>query len=303
MFQADLGDPISCVYVNDFGCMAGTVQGKVMLYNFQDGQAEVLTAFSDEGVRGLYMDNEVAYATLMDLCKGWNMEPPHQQSISVNFRNWDRKNSQHVKHILQRGPWACVVFPMASTVMHIPRQEHHQRSLRLFDYGGTGSEVAPCDFDGETLVLVDRSAGTGPPIFRVVQLERNEHLEIEAMPKASMASVIRLWCGSYLVYSVDSSLLVYDYRDKELKATITGHRAEIVAVDTQDPEILATLARDASVKLWNGRTGQCMTTVHFEDAHYFMEYPYCLSVSGHRILVSADEGVFLTELEQTPAVP
>eukprot|EP00439_Symbiodinium_sp_Y106_P064757 s672_g10.t1 len=27
------------------------------------------------------------------------------------------------------------------------------------------------DFDGETLVLVDRSAGTGPPIFRVVQLE------------------------------------------------------------------------------------------------------------------------------------
>eukprot|EP00439_Symbiodinium_sp_Y106_P055851 s672_g7.t2 len=143
LFQADLGDPISCVYVNDFGCMAGTVQGKVMLYNFQDGQAEVLTAFSDEGVRGLYMDNEVAYATLMDLCKGWNMEPPHQQSISVNFRNWDRKNSQHVKHILQRGPWACVVFPMASTVMHIPRQEHHQRSLRLFDYGGTGSEVAP----------------------------------------------------------------------------------------------------------------------------------------------------------------
>ncbi|CAE7854947.1 FBXW7, partial [Symbiodinium necroappetens] len=148
---------------------------------------------------------------------------------------------------------------------------------------------------------VDRSAGSGPPIFRVVQLERNEHLEIEAMPKASMASVIRLWCGSYLVYAVDSSLLVYDYRDKELKATITGHRAEIVAVDTQDPEILATLARDASVKLWNGRTGQCMTTVHFPDAHYFMEYPYCLSVSGHRILVSADEGVFLTELEQTPA--
>ncbi|CAE7243579.1 crtp2 [Symbiodinium microadriaticum] len=79
----------------------------------------------------------------------------------------------------------------------------------------------------------------------------------EALPGCSIFVARSLrWCGSYLVYAVDSSLLVYDYRDKE-----------IVAVDTQDPEILATLARD---------------------------------VSGHRILVSADEGVFLTELEQKP---
>ena len=35
----------------------------------------------------------------------------------------------------------------------------------------------------------------------------------------------------------------------------------------------------------------------------YLEVLMHAEVSGHRILVSADEGVFLTELEQTPAVP
>lgn len=302
LFQADLGDPVSCVFVNDFGCMAGTMLGKVMFYNFKDGEAEILAAFSDEGVRGLYLDQEMCYSTLMDLCKGWQLEPPHQQNLSVNFRTWDRKNAQNVKHIMQRGPWVLVLFPMSTTVLHIGRQEHQHRGFKLFDYG-TSAEVAPCDFDGEKLVLVDRSRGTGPPLFRIVQLERNEHTEVDNISSASSVTLLKLWGTSYLVCAVNRNLLIYDYQEQVTKFTIWGGGSEIMAIDAQDLEILGTLDREAVAKLWNGRTGECIASVQVPDAHYHMGYPYCLCVSGHRLILSADEGVFLAELDDAPDVP
>ena len=302
LFQTDLGDPVSCVFVNDFGCMAGSMLVKVMYYSFKDGEAETLAAFSDEGVRGLYLDSEMSYATLMDLCKGWQSEAPYQPALSVNFRHWDRKNAQNVKHILQRGPWVLVLFPMSTTVMHVGHQEHHHRSFKLFDYG-TSAEVAPCDFDGEKLVLVDRSRGLGPPLFRIVHLERNQHTEVDNLPSADSMTLLKLWGASYLVCAQHRNLVVYDYEDQAVKLTINSNGSEIMAVDSQDPEILATLDRDATAKLWNGRTGECMAKVHIPDAHYHMGYPYCLCVSGHRIVLSADEGVFLAELDDVPGVP
>ncbi|CAE8717943.1 unnamed protein product, partial [Polarella glacialis] len=100
----------------------GTLLGKVHLYSFEERQAEILAAFSDEGVRGLYLDQENGYATLTDGCKGWRHASPHLQAGAVNFRSLDRKNTQSVKHVLQRGPWACVLFPISSTVVNVTRQ-------------------------------------------------------------------------------------------------------------------------------------------------------------------------------------
>mmetsp|Transcript_28286 Transcript_28286/g.45560 ORF Transcript_28286/g.45560 Transcript_28286/m.45560 type:complete len:311 (-) Transcript_28286:24-956(-) len=304
LFQTDLGDPVSCVFVNDFGCLAGSMLGKVMYYSFRDGEAQTLAAFSDEGVRGLYLDAEMSYATLMDVCKGWHSEAPYQSSLSVNFRTWDRKNAQNVKHILQRGPWVLVLFPMSTTVMHVARQEHQHRSFKLFDYG-TSTEVAPCDFDGEKLVLVDRSRGTGPPLFRIVHLERNHHTEVDNVPAADSVTLLKLWGANYLICAQNRNLLIYDYEDQApgVKRIIRGQGSEIMAVDSQDPEIIASLDRDAVVKLWNGRTAECIAKLKVPDAHYHMGYPYYLCVSGHRLLLSADEGVFLGELDDAPAVP
>ncbi|CAE8635066.1 unnamed protein product [Polarella glacialis] len=242
----------------------GTLLGKVHLYSFEERQAEILAAFSDEGVRGLYLDQENGYATLTDGCKGWRHASPHLQAGAVNFRSLDRKNTQSVKHVLQRGPWACVLFPISSTVVNVTRQEHHHRAFKLFDFGNS-SEVAPCDFDGETLAIVDRSRAPGPPVFRLVQLERNELLEIDNLPNASRVSLIKLWGPDCLVAVTGSTLLVYDYRQQQLRHTLRLG-AEIVAVDAQDSEIIGSLAKDASVKLWSGRSGDCLQTLQMPEA-------------------------------------
>jgi len=302
LFPAELGDPFSSIFVNDVGCMAGTMLGRVMLYNFDDRQVETLASFSDEGIRGLYLDQDAGYATLTDGCKSWTKASPHLQAANLNFRSLDRKNTQSVKNVLQRGPLVCVLFPISSTVVNIAKQDARHRAFKLFDFGSS-SEIAPCDFDGETLAIIDRSLLPAPPVFRLIQLERNEHLELDNFPRAEKVTLVRLWGANCLVCVIGSSLLIYDYRKQELKMTLTGHNDEILAVDAQDPEILATLARDATVKLWNGRTGECLEEVQIPEANFFLGYPYCLSVSGHRILASADEGVFLVELDVSPEAP
>merc|ERR1719387_2203824 len=79
LFASDLGDPFSCVYLSDVGCLAGTVQGKVCLYNFESQETEWLSSFSDEGVHGLYMDDCGHFATLIESCRGWGAERPFNE--------------------------------------------------------------------------------------------------------------------------------------------------------------------------------------------------------------------------------
>jgi len=276
--------------------MAGTMLGRVWLFSFENKQVEMLSAFSDEGIRGLYMDEESSYAILNDGCRGWRLSKPHAQVGTVCFRSLDRKNTQNVKHVLQRGAQACVLFPISTTVVNVTRQEHHHCGFKLFDFGSS-TEVVPCDFDGETLAVVDRTLAGGNPIFRLVQLARNDITEIDCLPKASSASLVKLWGPDCLAYVVGTVLYLYDYSKKQVRHSLRGHRAEIVAVDARDAEILATLSNDAVVKLWSGTRGDCLQTLFVPEASFFLGYPYCLCVQGRRVLVSADQGVYLLEVD------
>jgi len=97
LFAAELGDPITTVHVNEHGCLAGTMHGSVWFYGFENKEVEVLASFSDEGIRGLFMDEDSSYAVLNDQCKGWRMTQPHQQVGTVCFRSLDRKKHANRK--------------------------------------------------------------------------------------------------------------------------------------------------------------------------------------------------------------
>lgn len=297
LFGCELGDPVSAVYLNDHGCLAGTMLGKVWMYSSDTRKVETLTEFSDEAVRGLYLDEDGGFATLGETCKGWRRTHPHVQTGTTNFRSLDKKNTQSVRHVLQRGSWACVLFPISTTVVNVTRQEYHHRHFKLFDYGGAGSasDIAPCDFDGESLVVVDRTTTGAGSVFRVVHLERNECAEVDDLPRGNSVSLVNLWGPSSIICVAGSSLYIYDYAKRQVVRWLTGHRAEVVACDAQDPELIVTMSADATVKLWVGATGVCRHTFHIPEASYFLGYPYCLAMHDKKILASADEGVFLIE--------
>merc|ERR1712187_204883 len=123
-----------------------------------------------------------------------------------------------------------------------------------------------------------------------------EHIEVDDMPRAGSASLIKLWGPDCLVYTVGSALHIYDYRKRQLRQSLIGHGAEIVAVDAHGHETIATLSADACVKLWRGATGECLQSLTIPAANFFLRYPYCLRVHARRVVVSADEGVYLVEL-------
>lgn len=295
IFGCELGDPVSSICLNDNGCMASTVLGKVVAFG-SDSKVRTLTEFSDDGVRGLYLDENHGYAIFSDNCTGWKLARPHGVSASTNFRSLDKKNTQSMRYVLQRGPWACVVFPFSTTVVNVTTQEQIHRSFKLWEYGGanTATDVVPCDFDGENLLIVDRST-SGENVFRVVHLAREDTVEVAGIPGSTTICLARLWGASCIVCVRTRTPLVYDYRSGTVLRLLRGHQCEVVAMDTQDPDRIATMSEDAVVKLWTGSTGACSHSFTIPHASFFLGYPYCLAMHDRRILATADEGVFLIE--------
>lgn len=294
---------MSCIYLHDDGCMAGTTLGKVWLHTFQENRTWTLAGFSDEGVRGLYMDEECSVASLGESYRSWQRSLPsaaerevHVTMPSVCFRTLDKRNTQSVKHVLQRGPKVCVLFQVSAAELHVKRKEHHQRAFKIFDVGST-AEVAPCDYDGERLLVIDRTQSGNRPVFRLVHLERNETIVVD-LPKAPMATIFKIWGLTSLVYSISNTLHVYDYATSTLRMSLTNlHRTEVIAIDASNEDIIASLSLDGYVALWSGVTGQCRHSFYVPEANFFLGYPYYIGLRGQRVLVSADEGVFLVEFD------
>merc|ERR1712032_1736084 len=138
---------------------------------------------------------------------------------------------------------------------------------------------------------------TSYPQFRVIHLESNEHVVVTNLPKAREMTHARLWGSDHLVCVVGSSLQVYDYRERKRKHVLRGHRGEIVALDAQDDQTITSLGSDGVVKMWEGRTGVCLHSFCVPQATFFFGYPYCVCVREWRIVISADQGVFLLELD------
>lgn len=282
--------------------MAGTMLGRVWFLGFDrqpEGtlnrlQATTLAYFSDDGIRGLFLAEEGGFVTFRDGSRGWRVGKPHSQFGNVCFRSLESKNTQTVKHVLQRGPWVCVLFPISSIVVNVTNEEYHHRAFKLFDYGSS-SDVSPCDFDGENLVVVDRTNEACLPIYRVIHLESNEQVEVDSVPKADILSLVKLWGSDCLACVLGRRVFLYDFKKRQVLFTFAEHRAEVVAMDASCQDRICTLSADAVVKVWSGTNGQCQHSFFIPEASYFLGYPYSVVLHDDKVLATADEGVFLVE--------
>jgi WD40 repeat protein len=287
------------------------MKGKVWVYNFDSKQTTTLAEFNEDGaIRAGYLDEEDCWATVDEGCRGWKRSAPNQPlTRAVNFRTLDKDKdkdrksqngnlSQTVKHVLQRGPWACVLFTATSAIVNVTKEkEYHHCEFKLYEMGSS-QEVAPCDFDGENIVVIDRQLSATSPVFRFIRLESKDQVEISELPYASRVTLAKLWGPDCLAYVCGgSTVYFYDYRRRELKQHLNGHSAEIVAMDASDSERIATLSCDAQVVLWHAPSGQLIQSFHVPEATFFLGFPYFLSLLQARILLSADQGAILLEFD------
>mmetsp|Transcript_76980 Transcript_76980/g.222577 ORF Transcript_76980/g.222577 Transcript_76980/m.222577 type:complete len:150 (-) Transcript_76980:43-492(-) len=144
-----------------------------------------------------------------------------------------------------------------------------------------------------------------PPLLRLVRLERDgetcPEIEVEDLPKAHCLTLLRLGSQSCVAYCAGKVLYIYDYKKKVLRHRLTDHSANIVAIDARDISQVATLSADGTVKVWNASadSGVCIDVAEVgAPASYFLGYPYHVCMYDRRVLVSADQGVFLVELDR-----
>lgn len=311
VFATDFGDPISCLFLGNTGTTAGTMCGKVWATDFSS-DGELLCSYSEEGVRGLYMDERCCYVISNDGFNVWQRSGLDWTNTGspVCFRSLDRKYTANARYVVQHGPWACVLFPIYTSSVHVSRREHHHRRFKLSDYGTSG-EIGPCDFNGESALFVDRAALRGRASFFVVHLERNEPVYLDELPNVGCVgspwaaapggpSLMKLWGSDCVAYVEGCVLVLYNFRRREIHQELRGHWEEIIAVDAHELTAVATLSRDGFIKLWSGDSGACIRTLHVAGASFSMEFPYYLHWVGQRMAVAADEGVFLINLDLSP---
>jgi len=243
----------------------------------------------------LYLDEECGYATFVDTCRAWRRSRPHAPAGSMCLRSLDKKSGGSVKCVLQRGPLACVLFPLSTSIVNVIEREHHHRPFKLFDYGSP-SDMAPVDFDGQHLLVIDRSqSGTGPTVH-LVHLDRGSQTHLDDLPQAQFLTALRLWGPDCVACVAGREVHIYDHGRRMLRRSLIGHGAEIVAVDARNAETIATLGADGVIKLWRGSTGECTRTLRVPGANFFLAYPYCLCLQDQRIAMSSDEGVWMLDV-------
>jgi hypothetical protein len=261
------------------------------------------------------MEEDACWATVgSEGCRGWKKAQGRWTDqpgpAVVNFQSLDRKNTQkqNVKHVLQRGPLACVIFPTVSTKVNVTTQDYQHYEFKFFDMGSQ-EEVVPCDFDGESIFVIKRSKSETSdsadrrrgPSFCFINLERPKELvEVEELPYGSSVSLAKLWGNDCLAYVAGgSSVYVYDYRRKQLREQFSHKNAEVIAMDASDPERIVTLSCDAQVSVWqiSNSGSRLILNFHVPEASFFLGFPYCIALCQKKIMLSADEGAILIEFD------
>eukprot|EP00397_Hematodinium_sp_SG-2012_P031888 GEMP01033897.1.p1 GENE.GEMP01033897.1~~GEMP01033897.1.p1 ORF type:complete len:322 (-),score=42.99 GEMP01033897.1:1108-2073(-) len=304
LFANDFGDPISAIYVNDVGCMAGSYLGKVWRYQWDTEHWMILAPYSDNSVRSVYMTPLESYAMIGErTIRAWEIEHGVPMKKKLNF---DPKapaigtsSVGSVKFVCGWQHLVVVLYPTTTVVMNLPSCESVTRSFRLFDNGGAARTACPTDFDGEALVCVDRGDSIS---IKVIYLERNEVFNVVNVPDVDTMSFVKLWGPKCLVYVTKArDVVVYNYTAR-FAVHRWQHKSDVIALDTANPTYIFVLLQNGDVNIWNGDSGKREKTEKCPPGVSFhMGWPYFISVHETHIVVSCDEGVAIVETGWRPA--
>jgi len=296
LFTADFGDPISTLYCNEVGCVAGTYLGKVWRHRWDTKETTSLAAYSENAVRCVYLNPSYDTYTLIGEAALQVWPDGHLQHRIMEF---DRKTvlgpQNSSKFVLSWQNLALILFPASTIGVNLLTAETIPHLFRLFDLHSNG-EGCPSDFDGEAIVCVCRCSSS--VVVTVIDLEKNEHFTIPKIPGWSTLSIVRLWGPRCLAYVTKARIVVvYNYCNHTVLHR-WKHNSDVLALDASDDKYIFVLMKNGSVKVWNGESGVCNYTLTVAShASFHLRFPYYILASWPRIILSCDEGVVVLELD------
>jgi len=149
------------------------------------------------------------------------------------------------------------------------------------------AQVTACAFHPGLNLL---AAGFSTGVFELYQLPDFTSLQALSVSQAPVSTLsfgaggewLHVGCGEL------GQLAVWEWRSESFVFRQQGHTGEVAGMDvSRDGALLVTGARDAKVKVWSARTGQCVVT--FSD-HRLPVMAVAFAPSGNAVLSAGSDG-------------
>ena len=308
VIPADFGDSVSATFVDRDYVVCGTLLGKIWLYKFDRNSRILIAGYSDDSVRGVYVEDGTIFATIGDqCCKRIQVSDPIDQ-LETKFDR--RSSSSGFKYVIQKFNQVTIVYPGMTTFVDVSTNEQNMCPFKMQQ--PLVLNICPLDAFQNLILLSEFPSTSADPSAEEVRAHRKLKIVDVAAgltrfelvePMVTLAQLIN---DKIMIYCVGNTVLVFNFVEKKqiqcLKRLHGG--SAILALDSclplRGPEPLtATLAKDGSVRVWDFLTGTVLLGGDVSNFCFSLGFPYLLQVhlgSTPRAVVSSDYGAHVVDL-------
>lgn len=228
------GDPTSVLFIDDSYVVSGTFMGKIWVYDVGNDTRCLYAGFSDDAVRGLFIQDKTLYATIGDqYCKVVRLNDPLDQ-LEVKFDR--RSGSSGFRYVFQKFNQVTIIYPGMTTFVDVVSNDQNMCPFKIqqpnilnvipvdsFHYYLLLSEF-PASMTGEEIVRETRR-------IRIVDVSIGETIFTQPSPSITHASLIDK--KHMLLINNSQFMTVYNFKDKiEVVRIRNLHKsADVVAID------------------------------------------------------------------------
>eukprot|EP00916_Digyalum_oweni_P001972 GHVL01003748.1.p1 GENE.GHVL01003748.1~~GHVL01003748.1.p1 ORF type:complete len:313 (+),score=45.72 GHVL01003748.1:47-985(+) len=291
IFPFPKGDPVCSLYINETGSIAGTILGRVFLHIFEKKRSLCLAAWTDDAVRGVYMDSSTAWATVGEShASSWSLSNPKAYR-QVRF---EKPLTDSTKFVLQDGPLVVIVCKNVLWKVDVVTEVTECFQFQPLE---DGTVTAPTDFNGTHIAIAEWPKSRARRVHVHATTTQCPVESVINLPKSSPSvTQIKLWPPGRLVTVFKQRCLhVWNLQDCSRIHEWSHHTDDIIAIDGSKMR-LVSLAKDGIICIWD-TVGGCIASLYVPGATFSLGFPYYImsNSNGSKIIFSSDEGVLLVE--------
>ena len=302
------GDPVSSVFVDGNSIVVGTLLGKVQVYDINRNSRKVVAGFSDEGVRGIYLQDGTIYATVGDLhCRQIRIMDPYDQ-LETKFNR--RSTSSGFKYVIQKFNQVTIFYPGMTIFIDVCTNVQSMCPFKL--QHPMALNVCPIDCYHYQVILsefpVSDLSPPPPRKFKVMDVSTGD-LKCELFdPRISQVRFINEHL--LVLFAANKWFIIYDILlKKEISKYSNFHKSDVVAIDCSlcigdaGRPWISSVGSNGSVVVWNYETGKVEgESGQLRSPCFSLGFPYCIQAyyssekNIFQIALSDDYGVHYLEL-------
>jgi hypothetical protein len=308
VIPGDLGDPVSSLFIDGEFVACGTLLGKVWLYRIGRNTRKMFAGFSDEAVRGIYVQDSTLYATIGDqFCRQYRVNDPYDQ-LDVKFSR--RSNGSGFKHVIQHFSQVAVFYPGMTLFVDVVSNTQSMCPYKL--QRPVILNVCPID-SYQYLVLFTEfgvSESSSEPLPRKFRLVDVSTSAVRWESDDAQIAHARFINESTLVYVKGRSFVLCNFagNNASLREFPTSAR-DVVALDcglcmgADNPGLILSVSQDGVISALEWTTGKVRYFSRLKSCYSFsLGFPYFVKgfLDDKRALhvaISDDYGVHYMEMK------